>query len=237
MDRKSFRYQHCLESSVEDQGFPTGFDVKQTSQFLISKSSDDGLTWSEPVNLTHMCKKEEWWLWAPAPGSGITLEDGTLVFPTQGRDKTGEPFSNITFSRDGGITWKTSAPAYTNTTECAVVQLDDGSLMLNMRNNRNRNNEGPDNGRAISVTNDLGATWTEHPTSKNALIEPVCMASLYKHVYIRNGTRNQYCCSQILQQRKAVIILPLKQVLITAIPGRKNTTCCLMKAAGTVIPA
>jgi len=171
------------------RGSQPGFDVKETSQFLISKSADDGLTWSEPVNLTRMCKKEDWWLWAPAPGNGITLADGTLVFPTQGRDKTGEPFSNISFSRDGGITWKTSAPAYTNTTECAVVQLDNGSLMLNMRNNRNRNNEGPDNGRAIAVTKDLGETWTEHPTSKNALIEPVCMASLYKHVYKRNGTR------------------------------------------------
>lgn len=169
------------------RGSQPGFDVKQTSQFLIARSSDDGLTWSEPVNLTRMCKKEEWWLWAPAPGNGITLEDGTLVFPTQGRNKTGEPFSNISYSMDGGITWKTSAPAYTNTTECAVVQLDDGSLMLNMRNNRNRNNEGPDNGRAVAVTGDLGATWTMHPTSENALIEPVCMASLYKHTYNNEG--------------------------------------------------
>lgn len=134
-------------------------------------------------------QEKEWWLWAPAPGNGITLEDGTLVFPTQGRDKAGEPFSNITFSRDGGITWKTSVPAYTNTTECAVVQLDDGSLMLNMRNNRNRNNEGPDNGRAVAVTGNLGETWTMHPTSQNALVEPVCMASLYKHVYLKDGIR------------------------------------------------
>ena len=168
------------------RGSQPGFDVRQTSQFLIAKSSDDGLTWSEPVNLTRMCKKADWWLWAPAPGNGITLEDGTLVFPTQGRDNTGEPFSNITYSSDGGVTWKTSAPAYTNTTECAVVQLDDGSLMLNMRNNRNRNNEGPDNGRAVAVTENLGKTWTMHPTSENTLIEPVCMASLYKHTYKYN---------------------------------------------------
>lgn len=171
------------------RGSQPGFDVKQTSQFLIAKSSDDGLTWNDPVNLTHMCKTEDWWLWAPAPGNGITLEDGTIVIPTQGRNKTGEPFSNISFSRDGGITWKTSAPAYTNTTECAVVQLDDGSIMLNMRNNRNRNNEGPDNGRAIAVTGNLGETWTMHPTSEKALIEPVCMASLYKHVYLKDDNR------------------------------------------------
>lgn len=170
-----------------NKGSQPGFDVKQSSQFLLSRSTDDGESWGEPVNLTGMCKKKDWWLWAPAPGNGITLDNGTLVFPTQGRDEEGEPFSNISYSRDGGLTWKTSSPAYANTTECAVVQLESGVLMLNMRNNRNRNNEGPDNGRAIAVTNDLGETWAEHPTSRNALIEPVCMGSLYKHVYDDNG--------------------------------------------------
>ena len=28
-----------------------------------------------------------------------------------------------------------------------------------------------------------------HPTSQNALIEPVCMASLYKHTYLKDGNR------------------------------------------------
>lgn len=166
-----------------NKGSQPGFDVKETSQFLITKSSDDGISWSVPVNLTRMCKKEEWWLWAPAPGHGITLDDGTLVIPTQGRDKTGLPFSNITYSKDGGKTWKTSNPAYDNTTESMAVQLSDGSIMLNMRNNRNRQEKGENNGRAISVTSDLGKTWTEHPASCNALIEPVCMACIHKHFY------------------------------------------------------
>ena len=170
-----------------NRGSQPGFDPKQSSQFLITRSADDGKTWEAPVNLTTMCKKSEWWLWAPAPGNGITMDDGTLVFPTQGRDKEGVPFSNITYSNDGGITWKTSNPAYTNTTECAVVQLSDGAIMLNMRDNRNRNNEGPDNGRAVAVTTDMGMTWTEHPTSHSALIEPVCMGSLFKHVFNENG--------------------------------------------------
>lgn len=166
-------------------GSQPGFDVKQTSQFLITKSTDDGLTWSEPVNITR-AKKEEWWLYAPAPGQGITLSNGTLVFPTQGRDETGMPFSNITWSQDGGETWVASNPAQKNTTECAVVELSNGDLMLNMRDNRNRGNEEV-NGRSIFTTRDMGETWTEHPTSREALIEPTCMASLHKHEYIENG--------------------------------------------------
>lgn len=165
----------------QDKGSQPGFGVKETSQFLLTKSSDDGVTWSEPVNLTHM-KKKEWWLFAPAPGRGITMTDGTLVFPTQGRDETGKPFSNITWSKDGGRTWIVSNPATKNTTECAVVELQNGDLMLNMRDNRNRGNEEV-NGRSVFVTSDMGKTWTEHPTSRKALIEPTCMASLHKHTY------------------------------------------------------
>lgn len=166
------------------RGSQPGTGIKETSQFLITKSTDDGRTWSEPQNITQQTKKAEWWLFAPAPGHGITLKDGTLVFPTQGRDSQGMPFSNITYSRDGGKTWTASNAAYTNTTECMAVELNDGSIMLNMRDNRNWGNTSV-NGRRICITHDMGETWTEHPTSRNALIEPTCMASLHKHIYKR----------------------------------------------------
>lgn len=178
-----------------NRGSQPGFSPKETSQFLISKSVDDGKTWSKPVNITKMCKKKEWWLWAPAPGHGITLTDGTLVFPTQGRDKTGLPFSNITYSKDGGKTWITSNAAYRNTTESMAAELTDGSIMLNMRDNRNRKNKGATNGRAICVTKDMGETWTEHPTSHGVLNEPVCMASIHKHIY---KDKNGKMCSVLL---------------------------------------
>jgi len=162
------------------KGSQPGLGVKETCQFLISKSTDDGETWSEPINITQATKRKEWWLYAPAPGHGITLKDGTLVFPTQGRDKNGLPFSNITYSKDGGKNWITSNPAYTDVTECMAVELADGSIMLNMRDNRNRKREG-DNGRRICVTKDLGETWVEHPSSHKVLTEPVCMACLHRH--------------------------------------------------------
>ncbi len=161
-----------------------GFSIDSTSQFLISKSTDDGLTWSKPINITKQIKKQDWHLFAPAPGSGITSDDGTLVFPTQGKDKNQNPFSNITFSKDGGKTWTSGKPSFTNTTENMVVQLNDGSIMQNMRDNRNNTNKSESNGRAIFTTDDLGETWQQHPTHHGALIEPVCMASLYKHEYI-----------------------------------------------------
>ena len=45
-----------------------------------------------------------------------------------------------------------------------AVQLQDGNIMLNMRDNRNYGNK-EINGRRICVTADLGETWVEHSTS------------------------------------------------------------------------
>ena len=180
LDEQSNEWNHQWRT----KGSQPGFGMKQTSQFLIVKSTDDGKTWSDPMNITEMGKKEEWWLWAPAPGQGITLKDGTLVFPTQGRDKTGEAFSNITYSKDGGKTWKSSKPAVNeSTTECMAVELSDGSIMLNMRANSNKGRTDDSNGRAIAVTKDLGENWSVHLTSHRVLIEPVCMASIIRHDY------------------------------------------------------
>lgn len=173
------------------KGSQPGFGVKETSQFLITKSMDDGKTWSEPINLTEMCKDPKWWLWAPAPGHGIALKDGTLVIPTQGRDENGIPFSNITYSKDGGITWTTSNPASQNTTECMAVELSNGHIMLNIRDNKNREDKSETNGRKIMITEDLGETWTEHPSSNGALIEPTCMASIHRHDYTDNEGASQ----------------------------------------------
>jgi sialidase-1 len=59
-----------------------------------------------------------------------------------------------------------------------VAELSDGSLMLNMRDDRNRIDKSETNGRAVALTTDMGATWTVHPSSNSALPEPNCMASL-----------------------------------------------------------
>lgn len=162
-------------------GSGPGFGLDDSSQFLVVHSDDHGATWSQPRNLTRQLKRPEWWLFAPAPGNGVTLRDGTLVIPTQGRDESGHPFSNLIWSKDRGESWTVSTPARGDTTECAVAELGDGSLILSMRDNRNRADQGDTNGRAVSVTRDLGATWEIHPADHGALPEPVCMASLISH--------------------------------------------------------
>lgn len=165
----------------KDGGSEPGIDPAQSSQFMAVRSNDDGKTWTKPENLTSQLKNPSWFLFAPAPGNGITLSNGTLVIPTQGRDANGLPFSNLTWSNNHGKTWTVSSPARSDTTESAVVELSDGSLMLNSRDNRNRQDKSKTNGRAVSVTSDLGDHWTIHESDHGALPEPVCMASLISH--------------------------------------------------------
>ena len=161
-----------------------GFDLQHSSQLILSKSLDDGITWSKPENITTQVKNPNWSLQTIAPGNGIIMSDGTIVFPGQGRDERGRPYSNIIFSKDNGITWKASNPAWYNTTECAVVERLNGDLMLNIRDNANYKDYSDHNGRRVCISSDMGKTWSEHKTSHKDLIEPVCMGSLYRHTYI-----------------------------------------------------
>lgn len=164
-----------------------GMSPEETGQVVLVKSTDDGLTWSEPINITQQIKDSAWQLVLQGPGRGITLEDGTLVFPAQFKADIGEKaldggqytsHSTIIYSQDGGKTWHTGTGAKPNTTEAQVVQLSDGSLMLNMRDDLNRKVKDEHNGRAVATTTDLGKTWSIHPSSNSALIEPNCMAGL-----------------------------------------------------------
>lgn len=148
-----------------------GMDVNHTAQLVLVKSTDDGKTWSEPINITKQVKHPEWYFLLQGPGRGITMEDGTLVFPIQYIGKDRIPNAGIMYSKDRGETWTIHNHARTNTTEAQVAEVVPGTLMLNMRDNRGGS-------RAVYTTSDLGMTWKEHESSRTALPEPVCMASL-----------------------------------------------------------
>ncbi|MHC5025680.1 MAG: exo-alpha-sialidase [Planctomycetota bacterium] len=157
-------------------GSGPGLEPHETGQLLLTRSSDDGRTWSAPINITRQVKDPAWAFVLQSPGRGIAMADGTLVFPAQFQappDQGRVPHSTIMYSRDRGETWRIGRGAKTNTTECQVVELEPGTLMLNMRDNRG-------GARSVYVTRDMGQTWTAHPSSRGALVEPTCNAGLIR---------------------------------------------------------
>ncbi len=144
------------------------------AQMVIARSSDDGKTWSEPRNITQEVKDPAWATCFQGPGAGITMQDGTLVFPFQWWDADKVPSAGVLYSKDHGCSWHFDGSALSHVCEDQVVELEPGVLMLNMRNHGT-----PDRTRKVYVTRDLGKTWEPHP-SNDVLPEPVCQASLLK---------------------------------------------------------
>ena len=156
----------------------TGFEIIDTPQLMMVRSTDDGLTWSEPVNLTRQIKQEGWRMTFQGPGRGITMADGTLVIPIQHQEGESRSMhglyplnSGIAYSKDHGRTWHAHNPAHTVTSEASVAEIEPGVLLLTMRD------ETDSRYRRNYITTDLGRTWTEH-VSNGKLFEPTCQASL-----------------------------------------------------------
>lgn len=164
-------WTHGMGNSRAWHNSQAGSSIEKTGQLMLTKSRDDGQTWSLPINITKQVKRPSWRLLLQGPGRGITMCDGTLVFPIQFIDSLRMPHAGIMFSKDKGETWKIHNPARNNTTEAQIAEIKPGVLMLNMRDNRGGS-------RAISITKDLGKTWTEHPSNRSELQGSVCMASL-----------------------------------------------------------
>ncbi|MCA9063739.1 MAG: exo-alpha-sialidase [Planctomycetaceae bacterium] len=156
-------------------GSGPGLAPEETGQLMLVRSDDDGVTWSDPINITAQVKRPEWCFLLQGPGKGITMRDGTLVFAAQYQDPPDQkrlPHSTIIYSQDHGQTWHAGTGAFDDTTEAQVVEVEPGVLMLNCRYNRK-------SARVVMTTRDMGQTWQKHPTSERSLIEPgACMASL-----------------------------------------------------------
>jgi sialidase-1 len=145
-----------------------------TRTVWVTHSKDDGRTWAPPLDITASVKHPEWSWYATGPVNGIQLRTGRMVIPCDhNRGDATRRYSHVIYSDDGGNTWKLGGSAGPDCNESTVVELRDGSLMLNMRSYAGQNR------RAVSISRDRGLTWTP-PVLDEALIEPVCQACLMR---------------------------------------------------------
>ena len=152
------------------------------------RSDDDGQTFSPPVEITATFDKfrpeYDWKVLATGPAHGLQLQNGRLVVPVWLSLGTGghahRPSVTTTIvSDDHGKTWQRGDIAIPNTdewvfpNETAVVQLADGRVMLNARS------ESKTQRRLVTINPD-GATGWSKPRFDDALLEPICMASIVR---------------------------------------------------------
>ena len=155
-------------------------DAKDCGQIYLSHSDDEGETWSTPRNITPEVKRvddpdtKEWGLVFQGPGAGIALKDGTLVFPAQiwGHKGKAPHHGVLIYSKDHGKTWTSSKASPFGGSESTVVQLKNGSLLLNTREGA-----GP-RSRVSAVTKDLGETWKKLDTTPLRQPGNLCQAAL-----------------------------------------------------------
>jgi sialidase-1 len=145
-------------------------------------STDDGVTWSKPQNLTDRIEGRDpkMTFYGNGPGTGIQLQCGRLVVPRYFRWKGEEKsYAHVIYSDDHGVKWKQGAPTGELTNEHQVVELSNGALMMNARSYHGKNR------RAIAFSYDKGETWTQ-PVLDDELVEPVCQAGF---IGFRRGPR------------------------------------------------
>jgi sialidase-1 len=167
---------------------------------FYTKTTDEGATWSEPVNITATFEQfrpeYNWKVLAPGPGHAIQLARGKnksrLVVPVwlcepdpsrPGGDHRPSCIATI-FSDDFGKTWqrgaivanngdRVGADTLVNPSEHVAVELQDGRVMLNIRS------ESRPHRRLVAYSPDGATNWTK-PTFDDELFDPVCMASLVR---------------------------------------------------------
>jgi sialidase-1 len=141
-------------------------------------SEDDGMSWSQPRDITEGFGEAKGSM--PGPGAGIQLESGRLLLISHFGAYVDD---YVTYSDDQGETWSTVAQKFPKMDEATMADLGGGEVLLNFRHLA----EGS-RGRGVARSSDGGLTWTDI-SYDSALKGPVCQGSLAAfggHVYFSN---------------------------------------------------
>lgn len=174
-------------------------------RIYCTSTSDNGLTWSAPVDITATLEgfrsAYDWLVAAPGPGHGIQLRSGRLVVPCWlstggrkefGRSKIGHRPSIVVsiYSDDHGRTWLPGEVAVPDNdtivipNETSCLELADGRVMFNSRN------ESVNYRRVVTCSPDGASRW-ERPRFEDAFFEPVCYGSMCRYTMRPFQSRNR----------------------------------------------
>lgn len=160
-----------------------------SASIWVTKSADGGLTWSDAVNITASVKNPEWAIASVGPGSAIVTKwggadtpVGRIVVPGWMTWENDDPMGGafVFYSDDGGQNWSLGGMPQAGGDEAQLVELNDGTLILDSRPHR-------DTGvlqRFIYRSTDGGLNWSE-PTLGLKMVR--VMSSVIRYSAIRDG--------------------------------------------------
>lgn len=161
--------------------------TRNNTRAFHTSSDDDGVTWSEPRELTDTLNGFDfpWTRVGTGPGHGLQLSGGRLLAPIWLNERIRFNYrSAALYSDDHGETWKASGlvgPDIPDTNECMAVEMANGRVYLNMRARDVKT-------RSVAWSEDGGETWST-PVPDAGLPDPVCQASVVrvgKRVFFAN---------------------------------------------------
>ncbi len=166
--------------------------VIRTHYLWISYSDDDGVTWSNPIDITPQVKEDWMKFIGDGPGVGIQLESGELLFPVYSASANvgGSQSSAVILSADGGETWtlgespnillgadrETMNDSSKMVTEAQLIQLNNGEVKMFMRNTSGK--------VRVATSSDKGMTWDSIETI-DEINDVYCQMSVFH--YNNNG--------------------------------------------------
>ena len=186
---------------------------RESRRVFVTHSTDDGLAWSQPEEITSVLKKTGWDWYATGPVNGIQLtrgeHPGRLVIPANHSETSTEDGatnvvsrSHVIYSDDHGKTWHLGGSEDKKTNESTIAELSDGTLMQNMRSYHNRHQ------RAVATSSDGGLTWSPLRFDET-LIEPVCQGSLFRYSWPGNGEKSRLLFSNPASLRREKLTVRL----------------------------
>ena len=169
VDRQTGRVWVLYLRSKPERSTATARPATDDMQTLARSSADNGVTWSEPIDLTKVARDygdPAWQASVIGPGGAIQTKTGRLVAPVW----KVKPYGVLAiFSDDHGQSWQRGQvmPGKTGGDEDQLVELADGRLLLDIRQN-----SGPR--RLVATSSDGGRTWSEPRPGEP--VSPVCCA-------------------------------------------------------------
>lgn len=165
---------------VGDQGLWNATPYNRQGIY-VSKSTDNGVSWSEPVAITDQvyANHSSWYAGFAGSGHGLCLKDGRLMFvlAIRATSATRVPLHNYAiYSDDGGDNWTLSTNAATTAgDEAKVVELENGDILMSIRNPSKGN-------RIFCKSTDRGQTWGK-AYFETELKDPACNGDIIRYSY------------------------------------------------------